>query len=408
MHAGVRASMDPSSASHPAPLSSHHDTRCAGCKVPALQCGRFACASSRSHSVAVLKSAARAVAGADAVIVTGPSAFTATQRAIGALQYMPLLEMMTPSPSLGDPAGCMAGNFTTTPLKTLLLRQVRCARRTCCYVPFPTLFTWGGKQRRSSPSVPGAGGISSVVAMPWAGASPGCPRGQWRPEWSVQIPGMDSQQCVPRYPTRACSYEAAALSNSIVKSRANNTDFAILIGIADSSTYEKAAYPSWLAPPAYQQKCYFADMQHPAADVAAQAAAGLAMAAKVLATHGEPADVENARWYGIEAARAYEYAKLMWRAYREDSICSRSVARTNCVGSGCTKVQEDGKPVQSVRPPHPLTRPPRSHPCARSSEVSIMVEKPKHACGTGQLSTRRALRAQRCHLLTLEVTAWPS
>eukprot|EP00892_Ulva_mutabilis_P000082 jgi/Ulvmu1/10074/UM006_0021.1 len=203
----------------------------------------------------------------NAVIVTGPSAFTATQRSIGALQFMPQLEAMTPSPALGDPAGCMVGNFTSTSLKTLLLREIR--------------------------------------------------------------------------------YSAAALSNSIVKSRANNTDFAILIGVADSSTYEKAAYPSWLTPPAYQQKCYFANITHPAADVAAQAAAGLAMTAKVLATYGDAADKSNAAWYGIEAGRAYEYAKLMWRAYGENSICSKSVASINCVGSGCTKIQEDGLPVQS-------------------------------------------------------------
>lgn len=149
--------------------------------------------------------------------------------------------------------------------------------------------------------------------------------------------------------SQRCRYEAATLANSIVKSRANNSDFAILIGVADSTTYEKAAYPSWLAPPAYQQKCYFADMTHPAADVAAQAAAGLAMSAKVLATYGDETDKANAVSYGIEAGRAFEYAKMMWRAYGDGSICSRTVASLNCIGSGCTPLNEDGTPVRSVR-----------------------------------------------------------
>lgn len=63
---------------------------------------------------------------ADAVLVTGPMAFSAAQIAIGTLQFMPLLADMTPGDALGDPAGCLRGAFTTTPLKDLLLRQIRC------------------------------------------------------------------------------------------------------------------------------------------------------------------------------------------------------------------------------------------------------------------------------------------
>eukprot|EP00892_Ulva_mutabilis_P000071 jgi/Ulvmu1/10064/UM006_0011.1 len=203
----------------------------------------------------------------NAVLVTGPTAFTATQQAIGALQFMPLLADMKPGDAFGDPAGCLNGGFSAVSLKELLLRQIR--------------------------------------------------------------------------------YLAATLSNSMVVTRADNSDFVMLIGVADSSTYGAEAYTSWNAPPAYSQKCYIADMDNPAAEIAAQAAAGLAMTAKVLATHGTAADKKLAEQYGVEAARAYEYAKMMLLKHDRDAICFRSSALTNCVGTGCTKVDEEGEAVLS-------------------------------------------------------------
>lgn len=146
-----------------------------------------------------------------------------------------------------------------------------------------------------------------------------------------------------------CRYEASVLANAIMVTRADNSDFKMLIGVADSSTYGSDGFPSWNTPPAYQQKCYIADLDHPAADIAAQAATGLAMGAKALATYGTAADAATAGEYGIKAARAYEYAKRMWLMHGVDSICSRSSATTNCIGSGCTEKEDDGDPVRSVR-----------------------------------------------------------
>lgn len=65
---------------------------------------------------------------ADAVLVTGPSAFAVAQVAIGALQFMPQLQNMTPKATLPDPAGCVTGQFTTQNMSDLLMRQLRCAR----------------------------------------------------------------------------------------------------------------------------------------------------------------------------------------------------------------------------------------------------------------------------------------
>lgn len=146
-----------------------------------------------------------------------------------------------------------------------------------------------------------------------------------------------------------CRYEASVLANAIMVTRADNSDFKMLIGVADSSTYGSEGFPSWNTPPAYQQKCYIADLDNPAADIAGQAATGLAMAAKALATHGTAADAAAAAEYGIKAARTYEYAKSMWRMHGEDSICTRSPASKNCIGSGCTETEDDGDPVRSVR-----------------------------------------------------------
>ena len=64
---------------------------------------------------------------ADAVLVTAPTAFVTTQQAIGALQFMPTLASMKPGDAFGDPAGCLKGGFTTSTLKDLVMRQIRCA-----------------------------------------------------------------------------------------------------------------------------------------------------------------------------------------------------------------------------------------------------------------------------------------
>ena len=54
---------------------------------------------------------------------------------------------------------------------------------------------------------------------------------------------------------------AKSLASTVLKSREDGSDFALLLGVADSTTYGAAAPPSWATPPSYQQKCYVADMQ---------------------------------------------------------------------------------------------------------------------------------------------------
>ena len=52
-------------------------------------------------------------------------AFTATQRALGALAFMPLLATSTPaSGPFDDPAGCLRGGYTSFYLKELYLREM--------------------------------------------------------------------------------------------------------------------------------------------------------------------------------------------------------------------------------------------------------------------------------------------
>lgn len=64
---------------------------------------------------------------ADAVTVTGIMGFVALQRALGALAFMPQLEANMPQESrLGDPGACLAGGYTSSTLKQLYMREMRC------------------------------------------------------------------------------------------------------------------------------------------------------------------------------------------------------------------------------------------------------------------------------------------
>ena len=59
----------------------------------------------------------------------GPTAFAATQQALGALEFLPKMATMQPVNALGDKAGCLKGGFLKASLKDLYLRHMRCACR---------------------------------------------------------------------------------------------------------------------------------------------------------------------------------------------------------------------------------------------------------------------------------------
>lgn len=64
------------------------------------------------------------------------------------------------------------------------------------------------------------------------------------------------------YPQResACRYMANVMENSILVSKADGSDFKILIGVADTQTFGDFAPPSWDTPANYQEICYVGDM----------------------------------------------------------------------------------------------------------------------------------------------------
>lgn len=64
---------------------------------------------------------------ADAVIVTATEAFTATQQALGALAFFPLMNATKVGAVFPDPAGCIKGGMATVTIKDLYFRQMRCA-----------------------------------------------------------------------------------------------------------------------------------------------------------------------------------------------------------------------------------------------------------------------------------------
>lgn len=99
-------------------------------------------------------------------------------------------------------------------------------------------------------------------------------------------------------------------------------------------------------------------MQNPAADIAAQAAAALALNSKVALEYGTSADIESANTsWTPKAERAYVYAKRMWEMHGANASCTNSAALTNCIGTGCTTEEDDGDPVRPVRvlPSPPFT-----------------------------------------------------
>ena len=106
-------------------------------------------------------------------------AWTATQRAIGALQFIADMAQATPSGGpIRDPAGCVAGSSSRKTLKELYLREMR--------------------------------------------------------------------------------YTAESLVAAILHARDDDSDFKILLGVADSTTFNYR--PTWSALDSYQQKCYIGDM----------------------------------------------------------------------------------------------------------------------------------------------------
>jgi hypothetical protein len=162
-------------------------------------------------------------------------------------------------------------------------------------------------------------------------------------------------------------------------SRDDDSEFLLLVGVADSSTYGGSGEPSWDAPPAWQvrtrphphaccsciprhalsgsqrmqEKCYFADLDNPAADVAAQAATALAINARLLQRFGNgAADNATAAVWTAKSVHAYRYAKAMWTAHGDKATCTLSSSRDNCIGSGCTTTADDGGGVRAVRSSH--------------------------------------------------------
>lgn len=77
-------------------------------------------------------------------------------------------------------------------------------------------------------------------------------------------------------------------------------------------------------------------VQNPAADIAAQVAAALALSAKVARDHGTAADIAAAARWEERALRAFNYAKGRYDIFDGAATCGKSSALTNCQGSGCS------------------------------------------------------------------------
>jgi hypothetical protein len=133
----------------------------------------------------------------------------------------------------------------------------------------------------------------------------------------------------------ACRFAANSLMSTIAKFGTSPASFVQLLGVGDSSNFGSIA-PTWQVPAAYQDKCYFSDTMHPAADIAAQTAAALAMLAKLFRTYGTTSDKASgglADRMAATATAAFVAAKDAYERFGRLSTCALSSANTNCVGS---------------------------------------------------------------------------
>jgi hypothetical protein len=123
--------------------------------------------------------------------------------------------------------------------------------------------------------------------------------------------------------------------STIAKFGTSPASFVQLLGVGDSTNFGSSA-PTWQVPAAYQDKCYFSDAMHPAADIAAQTAAALAMLAKLFRAYGTTSDKASGGFadrMAAKAAIAYVAAKDAYGRFGRLSTCALSSANTNCVGS---------------------------------------------------------------------------
>lgn len=143
-----------------------------------------------------------------------------------------------------------------------------------------------------------------------------------------------------------CRHAGHSLAGAITKAD-GGSNFQILTGIGDSSSFHNFPFPTWETPLSDMDKCYFADWGRPAADVAAQVAAALALVARVLHEHStdhDPKMLESVLdHFTRKALWAYEYAADTFLEHGLNATCAASAARSHCIGE-C-----HGEDVKSVR-----------------------------------------------------------
>jgi Glycosyl hydrolase family 9 len=130
-------------------------------------------------------------------------------------------------------------------------------------------------------------------------------------------------------------YAGLSLMSTIVKSGSSPSDFVQLAGVGDSSVFAVSTTPSWQLPAKFSDKCFFATASKPAADIAGQTAAALALLSRVFkayGTTGEKAVGGLADQLLAQADVAYKAAADAFVKRGDNSSCSRSGANKQCIG----------------------------------------------------------------------------
>lgn len=121
------------------------------------------------------------------------------------------------------------------------------------------------------------------------------------------------------------------MASTIVESDGDH-NFVILTGVGDSSSFHSK--PTWESPESDKDKCYFGDYSKPAADVAAQVSAALAVIAKALREHSSDADngAKVVAAFTEKAVHAFDYAVDVYMDHKRNATCSSSGAANHCIG----------------------------------------------------------------------------
>lgn len=235
-------------------------------------------------------------------MATGPAAFTVAMQALGSLYFLDNLRGTHAVPHFGDTAGCLTDEYQQHDLAALTLRHLRCAATFLLIHHCMPCFVQNWCQVCSTCQ------CHDIAAH------------------------HDGELLMSRAFYRHAGH---SLASTIVKAEGLGA-FEMLTGVGDETSFHALPFPSWESDVSDTDKCYWANYEQPAADVAAMTAMALALVAKVLHEHALHHDSmldDVVKLFTEKATHAFEYALDTYLEYGRNASCTNSPASSFCIGS---------------------------------------------------------------------------